>query len=354
MKLAFLVNDINANGGVERVVITLANYFVREYKYKVIIISRGEKNNNSIYEVDNNIDINYLNYKSKKGNSFYVCLDELLFLRKKLLNTDVDVIITTTTFHSLYFSIMKPFLKFKVIASHHEEFSSDTNKWNRLKKIFYKNLDGIVTLTNSDYKIYKKYNYNSYTIPNPLPYKRQYLYDKSSKKIITVSRLSIEKSIDYSIRAFSKLVYKYPEWKLEIVGDGPDKERLLELINQLNLGDKVEITGFCRNIIEKYREAAFSILTSQKEGFGCVLIESNAIGIPVISFDNVGPKEIIENNINGFLVEKNNENKLIEVMDKMMSDNNLREILSKGSYEKSSQYSINRICSKWNRILKEI
>lgn len=85
-----------------------------------------------------------------------------------------------------------------------------------------------------------------------------------------------------------------------------------------------------------------------------MLIESNAIGVPVISFDNVGPKEIIEDNINGFLVEKNNENKLIELMDKMMSDNNLRERLSKGAYEQASKYSINKICSKWNRILKEI
>jgi GalNAc-alpha-(1->4)-GalNAc-alpha-(1->3)-diNAcBac-PP-undecaprenol alpha-1,4-N-acetyl-D-galactosaminyltransferase len=354
VRLAFLVNDINANGGVERVVITLANYFVREYKYKVIIISRGEKDNNSIYEVDNNIDITYLNYKHKKGNSFYICLDELLFLRKRLINMDIDVLITTTTFHNLYFSIMKPFLKFKVIASHHEEFSSDTDKWNRLKKIFYKNLDGIVTLTSPDYEIYKKYNSNSYTIPNPLPYKRQYLYDKSSKKIITVGRLSIEKSIDYSIRAFSKLADKYPEWKLEIVGDGSDKERLLELITKLNLESRVKITGFCSNIIDKYKEAAFSVLTSQKEGFGCVLIESNAIGVPVISFDNVGPKEIVENNINGFLVEKNNENQLIEVMDKMMSDNKLRENLSKGAYEQARKYSINKICSKWNRILKEI
>lgn len=354
MRLAFLVNDINANGGVERVIITLANYFVREYKYKVVIISRGEKNNNSIYEIDNNIDTVYLNYKLKRGNSLYVCLDELLFLRKKLINIEVDVIITTTTFHNLYFSIMKPFLNFKVIASHHEEFSSDTDKWNRLKKIFYRNLDGIVTLTNSDYEIYKKYNSNSYIIPNPLPYKRKYLYDESSKKIITVGRLSIEKSIDYSIRAFSKLVDKYPEWKLEIVGDGDDKDRLLELITKLNLISRVEITGFCNNIIEKYKEAAFSVLTSQKEGFGCVLIESNAIGVPVISFDNVGPKEIVENNINGFLVEKNNENELVEVMEKMISDNNLRERLSKEAYKKAGQYSINKICSKWNRILKEI
>ena len=85
-----------------------------------------------------------------------------------------------------------------------------------------------------------------------------------------------------------------------------------------------------------------------------MLIESNAIGVPVISFDNVGPKEIVENNINGFLVEKNNENELVEVMEKMISDNNLRERLSKEAYKKAGQYSINKICSKWNRILKEI
>lgn len=99
----------------------------------------------------------------------HVCLYELLFLRKKLINMDVYVIITSSTFHNLYFRIMKSFLKFYIMRSFH----SNTDKWNRLKKIFYRDLDGIVTLISSHYKIYNKYNLNSYTIHNSLSYKIQ-------------------------------------------------------------------------------------------------------------------------------------------------------------------------------------
>ena len=159
-------------------------------------------------------------------------------------------------------------------------------------------MDAVILLTQSDLNIYKKYNKDCYVIPNAIPFKSKYMYDINSKKIIMVSRLSIEKSIDYSIRAFSKLANKYPDWSMEIVGDGADKERLLSLINELNLNDRIKITGFCSNVIEKYKTAAFTVLTSQKEGFGCVLIESNAVGVPVISFDNIGPKEIIKNGFN--------------------------------------------------------
>lgn len=352
MRIGFLVKDIDANGGVERVVSTLANYFVKEYKYKIKIISEGCNEKESIYKLNDDIEVEYLNYKFKKGNSFYLCLNELLFLRKKLSKEDIDVIITTTTFHNLYFAIMKPFLKYKVIASHHEEFSYDTEKWNKLKKIFYKNLDAVITLTNSDYEKYKEFNHNAYVIPNPLPYERQYLYNENNKKIVTVGRLSIEKSIDYSIRAFSKLVNKYSEWSLEIVGDGPDKERLLNIIGELNLNEKVSISGFCNNIIDKYKMAGFLILTSQKEGFGCVLIESNAVGVPVISFDNIGPKEIIKDGFNGYLVEKNDEDKLALCMEKLIKDVENRNMMSKNSYELADKYSVKKICDKWNEIIR--
>ena len=352
MKLAFLVNDINSNGGVERVVITLANKLSKEYKYKVKIISLRQSDNKCIYNINKNVEITFLNYKEKGKNSFQLCFNEFNFIRKKIKNEDIDVLISTTTFHNVYLAILKPFLKYKVIATHHEEYSSDTEKWNRLKKIFYKNLDEVVLLTQSDFNIYKKYNKNCYVIPNAIPFKSKYMYDVNSKKIITVSRLSIEKSIDYSIRAFSKLANKYPEWSMEIVGDGTDKERLLSLINELSLNDRIKITGFCSNVIEKYKTAAFTVLTSQKEGFGCVLIESNAVGVPVISFDNIGPKEIIKNGFNGFLVEKNNEEQLKEIMDKMIYDNDMRLRLSQNSYRNSNIYSISSICNKWDKILK--
>lgn len=354
MKIAFLVNDINSNGGIERVVITLANKLSEKYKYKVEIISLKKSKYKSIYSTNGNIDIDYLNYEMKKGNSIHICFDEFNFIRKKICKKKIDILISTTTFHNIYLAILKPLLKFKVIATHHEEYSSDTEKWNKLKKIFYKNLDAVILLTQSDFNIYKRYNKNCYVIPNAIPFKSKYMYDVNSKKIITVSRLSIEKSIDYSIRAFSKLANKYLDWSMEIVGDGADKERLLSLINELSLNDRIKITGFCSNVIEKYKTAAFTVLTSQKEGFGCVLIESNAVGVPVISFDNVGPKEIIKNGFNGFLVEKNNKKQLEEVMECMIANDKLRAELSKNSYIESKKYSLDSSCNTWKGIIESL
>ena len=74
--------------------------------------------------------------------------------------------------------------------------------------------------------------------------------------------------------------------------------------------------------------------------------------MPVISFDNIGPKEIIKNGFNGFLVEKNNEEQLKEIMDKMIYDNDMRLRLSQNSYRNSNIYSISSICNKWDKILK--
>ena len=74
--------------------------------------------------------------------------------------------------------------------------------------------------------------------------------------------------------------------------------------------------------------------------------------MPAISFNNIGPKEIIKNGFNGFLVEKNNEEQLKEIMDKMIYDNDMRLRLSQNSYKNSEIYSISSICNKWDKVLK--
>lgn len=352
--IAFLVRDITANGGVERVVITLVNNLSRIYKYKTSIISLNKPNGNSIeFDLDSNVEVIYLNYKAKYKGSMRSCMYELLYIKKELNKLEMDVLITTTTYHNVYLSILNKFFKFKSIASHHEEYSSDTEKWNKLKRMFYKNLDGIILLTNSDYNIYKELNKNCYVIPNAVPFESKYLYNENSKKIVTIGRLSVEKSIEYSINAFAELYSKYPEWSLEIVGEGSESCRLKGLIEQLNLQEYIKITGFNNNIVDKYKEAAFTVLTSQKEGFGCVIIESKAVGVPVISFDNVGPREIINNRIDGYLVEKNNIKELIQAMDKLMNNTELRDVMSREAYVNAKYFSIEKICSMWNSVLNE-
>lgn len=353
MKIGFLVGNINIPGGVERVVTTLANYFSENLKYEIVIYSQYQTESGEIpYDLNLNVEIKYLNY-SPKGieGSYKTCLNELFFLYKKLKDEKLNYLITTKTFHNVYFAILSPFLRYRVIGSHHEEYQSDTEKWNTLKKIFYRRLHGVAVLTHNDYTFYRKYNNNVKIIPNAIPFARNYSYKAENKKILMVGRLSSEKSMEYGIYAWKKLSYKYPDWVLEIVGEGPEKLRLKELIKELKLEGKVLLSGFTPNVEAKYKEAAFTILTSQKEGFGCVLIESLAKGIPVISFNNVGPTSIIEHGKNGCLVNKNDLMELIRSMESLIQDCQLRYTLSVGAYKSSENYTIESVVDEWKSLL---
>lgn len=355
MRINFLEKDITANGGIERVVVTLANNLSKFYNYNIKIISINKSYKESIvFDIDNNIEVIFLDYENKYKDSIRSCVSELIFINKYIKKNKVDILITTCTYHNVYVAFLKKFLDIKVIASHHEEYSSDTEKWNKLKKMLYKNLDAVVTLTKFDYYKYKKFNDNVFVIPNAISFERKYQYNKNSKKIITLSRLSIEKSIDYSIKAFERLNKKYSDWELEIVGDGPDRDRLEKIIKNHKLEEFVKISEFEKDVTKKYREAAFTVLTSQKEGFGCILIESKAVGVPVVSFENIGPNEIIQKGIDGFIVEKNNIKELAETMEKLINNKDLRIEMSKKAYLDSEKYTIDKICNRWNKIIKSL
>ncbi|WP_338506944.1 glycosyltransferase family 4 protein [Turicibacter sp. KK003] len=353
MKIGFLVGNINISGGVERVVTTLANYFSVDLRYEIVIYSQYQTESGELpYDLNSNVEIKYLNYAPKGiEGSYKTCLNELFFLYKKLKDEKLNYLITTKTFHNVYFAILSPLLKYSVIGSHHEEYQSDTEKWNMLKKIFYRSLHGVAVLTHNDYTFYEKLNKNVKIIPNAIPFVRSYNYKAENKKILMVGRLSSEKSMEYGIYAWKKLNHEYPDWILEIVGEGPEKLKLKELVKELNLEGKVILSGFTSNVEGKYKEAAFSLLTSQKEGFGCVLIESLAKGIPVISFNNVGPMSIIEHGKNGFLVNKNDLTELIKSMECIIQDCQLRYTLSVGAYKSSENYMIQSIADKWKSLL---
>ena len=201
MKIGFLVGNINISGGVERVVTTLANYFSVDLRYEIVIYSQYQTESGELpYDLNSNVEIKYLNYAPKGiEGSYKTCLNELFFLYKKLKDEKLNYLITTKTFHNVYFAILSPLLKYSVIGSHHEEYQSDTEKWNMLKKIFYRSLHGVAVLTHNDYTFYEKLNKNVKIIPNAIPFVRSYNYKAENKKILMVGRLSSEKSMEYGI-----------------------------------------------------------------------------------------------------------------------------------------------------------
>ncbi|WP_204254145.1 glycosyltransferase [Mammaliicoccus sciuri] len=151
-----------------------------------------------------------------------------------------------------------------------------------------------------------------------------------------VGRISKEKQIDHIIQAFSKYINKGYESKLLIYGKDEDgeKTKLQNLVNELNLENHVEFKGYTNNPKEVFRNSIASILTSEFEGFGLTIMESLNNGCPIISYNiKYGPSELIENNQNGILVEKNNIDELAIAMEnvrnKPLKDVKLSENFSK-------------------------
>lgn len=171
---------------------------------------------------------------------------------------------------------------------------------------------------------------------------------KKGNYLLCVGRLEKQKAFHYAIEAFSKIVEKHPDMRLKIVGQGVLERNLKKLAIDLGVGNKVDFEGFQENIIPYYLHARATLLTSLYEGFPNVLVESITLGTPVVAFDcPSGPREIIQCEVNGCLVEYLNTDDLVRNINLMLSFFvNLESI----EYS-SSKYSVDSIIDEYKNFL---
>jgi len=159
---------------------------------------------------------------------------------------------------------------------------------------------------------------NSYVISHYVqPYNKQ--APRNPLKIVTVTRLVEGKKIELAIQAFSIVAKKYNSAMFEIYGSGPEGEKLNVLINELELQENVKIMGYTADSFAVFSEAAMSVNPSQHEGFGLSMLESLAAGCPVIAFDiKFGPRDMVVNDKNGYLVNYGDINGMADAMIKCL------------------------------------
>jgi len=204
-------------------------------------------------------------------------------------------------------------------------------------------------------------NENKFTVI-PHPAKQVSLIDEkknneqyNSYLAVTLARYESQKRLDYAIRAFKIVVDKLPNAEYHIYGFGKLEAELKRLIKELKLEENVKLKGFTTDASNTYRSAACSILTSDFEGFGMVLTESLASGTPVVSFDlKYGPKDIIRDGIDGYLVEKGNIEDLAEKVIKIMENPKIRQEISHNALEVNNRFSVESYSNNWVNLLTEI
>ena len=167
------------------------------------------------------------------------------------------------------------------------------------------------------------------------------------KKFVYLGRLAPEKQIPHIIEAFALLQNKYPGHALEIYGDGEAHGDISQLINEKSLTDSVKLMGRTDNIPAVFEKPIASLVTSEFEGFGLVIMESLHYGCPVISYDfKYGPKDLITDGVNGYLVEKNNIDMLAGTMVKMI-ENPIADV------KLSDDFYLSSTIQKWGKLLNQ-
>ncbi|NGN65095.1 glycosyltransferase, partial [Streptomyces sp. A7024] len=193
------------------------------------------------------------------------------------------------------------------------------------------------------------------TISNAIPDGFRPRSSRTSKTIVVPRRLVPDKQVDHAITAFGKAVIEHPDWKLRIFGDGPLTGRMRRLVEELGLHDSVEIMGPTRHMTDEWAKAAFTVLPSETEGFGLVLVEAFAAGVPAVAYDvPTGPAEIIRHGVDGLLVEAADTEALAAAMARLMADEALLHRMGAAALEGATRFSAARINKTWERLFAEL
>lgn len=167
------------------------------------------------------------------------------------------------------------------------------------------------------------------------------------KKFVFIGRLVPQKQVHHIIHAFSKVAKQYPDYWLEIYGDGKEAGDVADLIAELQAGDNIKMMGRTDNIQEVFRNAIASLISSHFEGFGLVIMESLHYGCPVISYDfKYGPKDLLTDGENGYIIEKDNIDMLAETIMKMIEEPITDVTLS-------DDYYLSSTIKKWGNLLQQ-
>jgi len=216
-----------------------------------------------------------------------------------------------------------------------------------------KKIDTFVVLSHEDKLKWRELE-NITVIHNPLSFFSEKTSDCNAKQVIAVGRYVPQKGFDILINAWNIVSQKHPEWILRIYGDGMRKE-LEEQIYSLRISNSCFLEHSVSNIADKYCESSIFVLSSRYEGFGMVITEAMACGVPAVSFAcPCGPKDIIKNGIDGLLVENGNIQELADKICYLIEHEDVRKEMGKQARINVERFKIENIAMKWKELFDSL
>lgn len=349
----FYINSID-KGGAERVITNLANYFSKDNDVLLVVTNKSKVN----YVIDKKV-----NFISLKSNKFInkiskISLTKYLSLRKVIKNEKPDIVISFLPESGFRIAALKKYSKYMkniplIISIRNNPYVEYKGKIiNRLMRFLYKNIDGLVVQTPDCLEYFKDIlSCDKIVIANPLSdrFLNKKMPNKRRKEIVTVNSLTTKKNPFLVIKAFEDFVKENSDYHLIMYGDGPLRNDLQNYINENKLTDKITIAGNVDDVENKIIDSSIYVLPSNYEGMPNSLMEAMALGIPSIATDSPigGCKMLINNNINGILIEVDNKDELVMAMKKITNDDKFANKLSNEARKIINEYDPKIINKKW-------
>jgi len=354
MKVLIVISSVNSSGGTERVGCMLANS-LSEVGYEVILasISYGDK---PFFPINKEIKlVSLMNFSDHRllriPNTIYK-------LRRLLKEEELDALIVVETLCSQFTIPATIGLPVKHICWEHLNFNHDLGVRSRrvARQLAARYCDSVVTLTERDRQYWLDGTHHKsqiLAIENACPFPPQdYIKRENTKTVLAVGRLIQVKGFDMLLEAWVQVSDFMPDWKLVIVGEGKERNKLTKFIEENELTEKVNLVGKTSDVSKYYKEAEIFCLSSRFEGFPMVLLEALAFGLPIVSFDcDTGPAEILEGT-GSILVPKNNIDELASALIELMDNKEDRKIMGLQGKEKSKKYQPKEIIGQWIELLE--
>ncbi|MGL5920239.1 MAG: glycosyltransferase family 4 protein [Bacteroidales bacterium] len=366
MRIVYCIAKTCASGGMERVLSIKANYLAR-HGYEVIIITTDQRNEKSFFSLDSAIksyDLD-VNYEENNGKSFWHKLAHFPYkkrihkqrLSKLLLAVKPDVVISMFCNDASFITDIHDG-SIKILEIHFSKFKrlqyGRTGLWKLVDKYLTREdertvskFDRFVVLTKEDKSFWGALP-NIEVIANPLPFDSLQVSSLTAKKALAIGRFDFQKGFERLIHAWSSVHKVFPEWKLDIIGEGALENTLKTLIHDLQLERTITLLPPSREIGQHYLNASFLVMSSRYEGLPMVLLEAQSFGLPAVSFDcKCGPSEIISHGTNGYLAKEGDIKELSDRMIDLISDPVTRIEMGQQAKKDAERFSQMQIMQKW-------
>jgi len=359
MKLLYITNGITGIGGLERVLAIKASYLADNYGYDVHILTLNEKDKQPFYALSPKIRFYSIPYtgifsylsglrktvREIQPDIISVCDDGLKGFFVPLYLAKPCVMIYEKHAPKIILKKVKSKSLFKKMKSQIIDFLMNTGG-----KLY----DKFIVLTEKNKLDWKKLS-NIEVIANPLTFYPNQTSSLKNKKAILVGSYSYSKGLDIVIETWEKVVKIYPDWVLEIYGKNDEANYYQRLVNKYQMEKNVLLFAPVSEIEQKYLDASIYVMSSRYEGFGMVLTEAMACGLPCVSFDcPYGPSDIITEGEDGFLVASGDINQLSEKICFLIANNEERFRMGQNAKENVKRYLPENIMPQWDILFQHL